>query len=145
MKKQIALSLLGLLLLTSTYQGYALSAVSDNESFVGEWNGTAGDQRVDEQWRISHVNGKWAVFGYYFWNEKGVADNQKRTAGDLAGRFKGVNVKVEDGTLKFTQTFDEKPIGDWADTTNIEAQVKGDTITFKNQYVSDVKLKRDRH
>jgi hypothetical protein len=123
-----------------------ISATYAQEKFVGEWDGTAGDPRVDEQWRITHVEGKWAVFGYYFWNAQGVAEDATRTAGDLAGQFRGRDVRVEGGTLRFTQTFNPKPIPSWADRATIEAVVNGDRITFKNQWTKqDVLLVRAKH
>jgi hypothetical protein len=119
---------------------------AQDERFVGEWDGTAGDPRVDEQWRITHVGDKWAVFGYYFWNAKGVAEDGKRTAGELAGEFKGQNVRLVEGTLKFTQKFNPKPFSSWADNTDIDARVAGDTITFTNKYVkTGVELVRAKH
>lgn len=117
-----------------------LTAHAADEPFVGVWDGTAGDPRVDEQWRITHVNGKWAVSGFYFWNAKGVAEDSSRVAGTLAGKFESVNPRVENGALKFTQNFDPKPIAGWADNVEIEATASGRTIVFKNRFVSGVKL-----
>lgn len=122
----------------------AFQAHAAGEAFAGTWDGTAGDKRVDEQWRISNVNGKWAVSGYYYWSPQGVAEDGGRTAGALAGKFEGANVRLENGALKFTQKFSPKPIANWADDVEIEAQVARDTVTFRNRWVSGVKLERAR-
>lgn len=118
------------------------AALAADEAFTGTWDGTAGDPRVDEQWRITNVNGVWAVNGYYFWNARGVAEDPARVAGALAGTFQGAGVKQENGVLRFTQKFNPKPIPGWADDVDIEARAGGNTITFKNRFVSGVKLER---
>lgn len=140
MSKLVMRFLLGIVLLC----GGVLPAHAADEAFVGVWDGTAGDPRVDEQWRISHVNGKWAVNGFYYWNAHGVAEDSSRVAGALAGKFESVNSRIENGTLKFTQNFDPKPIASWADNVDIDATTSGRTIVFKSKFVSGVKLEQAR-
>jgi hypothetical protein len=113
-----------------------------NDSFEGTYKGTAGDDQLDERWQITNQDGKWDVVGYYYWNKRGASMGSGRKVGRLAGSFVASNVRMEGGVLKFTQSFDQKPISTWADTTDIEATVAGDALIFKNQYVSGVVLKR---
>jgi hypothetical protein len=131
-----------LLSLPSAHFAKNTSAFSFQSSFEGTWKGTAGDPRVDERWTVTYQDGKWDVVGYYYWTKQGHTEDSSRKVGRLAGSFEASNVRMENGVLKFTQTFDQKPISSWADTTRIEATVDGDTVTFKNEYVSGVKLKR---
>ena len=114
------------------------------DSFEGTYKGTAGDDQLDERWSISKDDsGNWYVVGYYYWNKKGVAnDPAHRKIGKLAGSFESSNIRLDNGMLKFTQTFDNKPIPTWADTTNMEVQLKGNTLIFSNQYVTGIKLTR---
>lgn len=131
-----------LILSSSSHFTNAKTQPSLQNSFEGTYKGLAGDDQLDERWTITNQDGKWDVVGYYYWNKKGASMGSGRKVGRLAGSFEASNVRMEGGVLKFTQSFDRKPISSWADTTNIEATVDGDTLTFKNQYVSGVVLKR---
>jgi hypothetical protein len=106
-------------------------------SWEGEWNGVAGDDRVKEEWRISYFEGKWEVFGNYYWTKKGARAFNK-PPGKTAGEFVGLNVQeVGDNRLTFVQDFkDSKPIKGWADHPRIDAQLNGDTIVFKSNWGS---------
>lgn len=112
------------------------------ESPEGTWQGTAGDPRLRERWQVLYRGGQWQVNGEYFWNARGVAEDPERRLDAPAGRFTGVNVRVERGRLRFTQRFDVKPFAHWMDDILTEARADGSTLTFKNNWLTGVMLEK---